>query len=461
MTPHGGSLRAPGAILVVSCYELGHQPLGLAWPMAFLERAGYAPRALDLALEPLDEAVVGAARLTAIMAPMHTALRLGVPAAHRIRRLNPRCRIVFSGLYALLCAEFLLDGVADGVLGGEFEGELVALAQRLEAGEEPVRRIAALERLAFPLPSRASLPPLARYVRLARHGRLVPAGYIEASRGCLHACLHCPIPPVYGGRFFAVPRPVVLEDIRRMVAAGAGHITFGDPDFLNGPGHALKLVRELHTEFPGLSYDFTTKVEHVLRHRELFPEFAATGCAFVVSAVEALSDRVLVNLEKGHTKADVPVAVEVLRRAGIAPRPTFVPFTPWTTLDDYIELLDFLEAQDLVDHVDPVQLTIRLLVPPGSLLLTRPALRPWLGELDAPGLSHRWIHPDPRMDELQRDTSMLVADAARAKEDPAFTFYRIRELADQRAGSTSPRAPFRPPPPERPVAPRLTEPWFC
>src|SRR5438874_11265268 len=146
---HGGSLRAPGAILVVSCYELGHQPLGLAWPMAFLERAGYAPRALDLALEPLDEAVVGAARLAAIMAPMHTALRLGVPAAHRIRRLNPRCRIVFSGLYALLCAEFLLDGVADGVLGGEFEGELVALAQRLEAGEEPVRRIAALERLAF------------------------------------------------------------------------------------------------------------------------------------------------------------------------------------------------------------------------------------------------------------------------------------------------------------------------
>src|SRR5256884_4880178 len=97
MTPHGGSLRAPGAILVVSCYELGHQPLGLAWPMAFLERAGYAPRALDLALEPLDEAVVGAARLAAIMAPMHTALPLRRPAAHRIRPLHPRCRDLFRG----------------------------------------------------------------------------------------------------------------------------------------------------------------------------------------------------------------------------------------------------------------------------------------------------------------------------------------------------------------------------
>src|SRR5205085_11665002 len=171
-------------------------------------------------------------------------------------------------------------------MGGEFEGELVALAQRLEAGAEPQRRGAALERLAFPLPSRASLPPLTRYVRLARDDRLVPAAYVDASRGCLHTCLHCPIPPVYGGRFFAVPRTVVLEDIRQLVVAGAGHITFGDPDFLNAPGHALKLVRELHGEFPDVRYDFTAKIEHVLRHRELFAEFAATGCAFVVSAVE-------------------------------------------------------------------------------------------------------------------------------------------------------------------------------
>ena len=454
------TLRAPGAILLVSCYELGHQPLGLAWPMAFLERAGYAPRALDLALEPLHETAVRGARVAAIMAPMHTALRLGVPAAQRIRRLNPGCRIVFCGLYALLCAEFLLNGVADGVMGGEFEGELVALAQRLEAGQELQRGGAALQRLAFPLPSRASLPPLARYVRLARHDRLVPAGYVEASRGCLHTCLHCPIPPVYGGRFFAVPRAVVMQDIRGLVAAGAGHITFGDPDFLNGPGHALKLVRELHAAFPDLSYDFTAKIEHVLRHRELFPEFAATGCAFVVSAVEALSDVVLANLEKGHTKADVAGAIAILRHVGIAPRPTFVPFTPWSTLDDYLELLDFLEAHDLVDHVDPVQLTIRLLVPPGSLLLTRPALRAALGELDAAGLSHRWTHPDPRMDALQRDANALVLEAARAEEAPAVTFYRLRELAGRRAGRPVP-TPFQRPPHDRPMAPRLTEPWFC
>src|SRR6184192_3976340 len=337
------SLRQPGRILLVSCYELGHQPLGLAWPKAFLERAGYAPATVDLAVEALDESTLRQALLIAIAVPMHTALRLGVRAAERIRRVNPVCRIVFHGLYALLNAEYLLEHVADAALGGETEGELVSLVQRLDTGVEPApQRQAVLGRLDFPIPSRAGLPALTRYVSLAHRGRLVPAGYVEASRGCLHRCLHCPIPPVYQGRFFAVPREVVLEDVRRLVQAGAGHITFGDPDFLNGPGHASKLVRALHAEFPALTYDFTAKIEHIVRHRALFPEFAATGCLFVVSAVESLSEVVLANLEKGHTRADVQVALDVLRRAGIALRPSLIPFSPWATIGDYLELLDWV-----------------------------------------------------------------------------------------------------------------------
>src|SRR6059036_1899113 len=338
------TMKEPGAILLVACYELGHQPLGVAWPKAFLERAGYAAETLDLTVDPLDEGKVRRARLVAFAVPMHTALRIGVPAAARVRRLNPRCRIVFHGLYALLNAEYLTDHGADAVLGAECEEALVALVRQTETGDAvAVAPRPTLGHLVFPIPSRAGLPALTRYVSLVHGDRLVPAGYVEASRGCLHLCLHCPIPPVYGGRFFAVPREVVLEDIRCLVTAGAGHITFGDPDFLNGPGHALKIVRALHAEFPEITYDFTAKIEHILEHRALFPEFAATGCVFVVSAVESLSDVVLANLEKGHTRADVVVALDIVRRAGIAPRPTFVAFTPWTTLADYLELFDFVE----------------------------------------------------------------------------------------------------------------------
>jgi radical SAM superfamily enzyme YgiQ (UPF0313 family) len=455
-------LRDSGAILLVSCYELGHQPLGIAWPKAFLEQAGYAPDSLDLAIEPWDDAKIRRARLAGIAVPMHTALRLGVRTAEHIRRTNPQCRIVFYGLYALLNAEYLLRGLADAVLGGEFEQSLVALVEQLNTGHElrVTRALPALERLVFPLPSRASLPSLTRYVKLSRAGTTVPAGYVEASRGCLHHCLHCPIPPVYNGRFFVVPRDVVLADIRRLVAAGAGHITFGDPDFLNGPGHALRLVRALHAEFPNLTYDFTAKIEHLLRHGELMEEFAATGCIFVVSAVESLSDVVLTHLEKGHTRADVPVALDIVQRAGIALRPSFVPFTPWATLADYLELLDFVESADLIDHVDPVQLTIRLLIPPGSALLSRPAIQPFLGELDAAGLTYRWRHPDRRMDELQRDVTALVAAPAAAEEDPAVTLERLRSLAAERDGRPV-VAGIRLPPPERPIPARLTEPWFC
>lgn len=455
--PH--SLREPGAILLVSCYELGHQPLGIAWPQAFLERAGYAPDSLDLAIEPWHEAKIGRARLVGISVPMHTALRLGVRAAERIRRTNPECHIVFYGLYALLNAKYLLSGIADYVFGGEFEESFVDLVEQLERGESPRTTYDARRtRLKFPLPSRASLPPLNRYVKLSRNGQEIPAGYVEASRGCLHHCLHCPIPPVYDGRFCIVPRDVVLADIRRLIAAGAGHITFGDPDFLNGPGHALKLVRALHAEFPHVSYDFTAKIEHLLRHRTLMPEFAATGCVFVVSAVESLSDVVLRNLEKGHTRADVAVALDITRRAGIALRPSFVPFTPWATLDDYLELLDFVDSAGLVDHMDPVQLTIRLLIPPGSALLARPAIQPFLGALDEAGFTYRWTHPDPRMDDLHGDVTALVSASSAAGEDPAVTIARLHALAAERAGRPG---GLRLPPPERPIPARLTEPWFC
>src|SRR5256886_11846152 len=83
-----GALRQPGAILLVSCYELGHQPLGLAWPRAFLERAGYAPETLDLAVEPFDADKARRARLVAISVPMHTPLPPGGPAADPVRRPN-------------------------------------------------------------------------------------------------------------------------------------------------------------------------------------------------------------------------------------------------------------------------------------------------------------------------------------------------------------------------------------
>src|SRR5438132_263887 len=273
-------LRADGAVLLLSCYELGHQPLALASPLAFLERAGFAPAALDLSVEPFDPGRVTRARLVAISVPMHTALRLGTRVAEEVRRVNPGCHVCFYGLYASLNADYLLANGGDSVLGGEFEAALVALVEALETGrsgpiegvhlrDHPARPV--LKRMAFLPPSRDTLPALKSYAHLEENGSRRLVGYVEASRGCLHHCLHCPIPPVYGGRFFVVPQEVVLADIDRLVRAGATHITFGDPDFLNGPGHSMAVTRAVHAAWPSLTFAFTAKVEHLLSREAIRP----------------------------------------------------------------------------------------------------------------------------------------------------------------------------------------------
>jgi radical SAM superfamily enzyme YgiQ (UPF0313 family) len=474
------NLRAPGSILLISCYELGHQPLGAASPLGFLKRAGFAPATLDIAVDSFDEAKVARARFVGISVPMHTALRLGVRVAARVRELNPDATVCCYGLYAALNADYLLEHGADFCIGGECETPLVALVEALDERMKgngaslhpssfilhpsiegvigrgaPARPF--LQRLPFALPLREDLPPLDKYARLEHKGQRRVVGYTEASRGCLHLCTHCPIPPVYGGRFFVIPQDLVLADVRNQVRAGATHITFGDPDFLNGPGHALSVARALHAEFPGLTFDITTKVEHILKRGTLLPELGRLGCLFLISAVESVSDTVLAILEKNHTKADIEQALKLVRAAGIAPRPTWVAFTPWTTLGDYLDMLAFIEAHGLIDHVDPVQYTIRLLVPPGSYLLGRPEMKPHLGPLDQAAFSYVWAHPDPRMDRLQKQVGALVEKDVHAGEDAAKTFYRVWSLAAGRApGAAVPALA-----PDRERAPRLSEPWFC
>jgi radical SAM superfamily enzyme YgiQ (UPF0313 family) len=400
---------------------------------------------------------------------MHTALRLGARVAERVRAVNPSCHICFFGLYATLNAEYLYGGLADSAIGGEYEQALVELIDSIAKGR-PVdipgvgvrgrSSSPVMAKLAFPVPLRRGLPPLQNYARLEREETFDLAGYVEASRGCLHKCLHCPIPPLYDGRFFVVPRHIVLEDIRRLVAAGASHITFGDPDFFNGPGHSLAIVRALNEEFPELTFNFTTKVENLLKHRRSLLELARRGCLFVVSAVESLSDRVLEQLEKGHSRQDVLDVLALLREAGLVLRPTWVPFTPWTTLDDYQEMLEWVADERLVEHIDPVQYAIRLLVPPGSKLLTSPDFRQFSGQLQPAAFTYPWTHPDPRMDELQAQVSQVVGRAAANREASLETFEQVRTLAWSMVGSDSP--PWRADKlfsERRP--PRLTESWFC
>lgn len=457
-------------ILLIACYELGHQPLSLAWPQAFFQREGLETATLDLAVQPFDDAVAAQAEFVAISVPMLTALRLGVEAAKRVRALNPKAHICFFGLYAWLNEDYLLNGIADSVIAGEYEEPLVKLAHAIRSGDGlpaqiegvslPARRAQpTLNRLPFPEPNRHGLQPLDGYARYTHNDIAYLAGYVEASRGCLHTCNHCPIVPVYEGRFFIVPQATVLADIRQQVQAGAEHITFGDPDFLNGPKHALAVTRALHQEFPQVTFDFTTKVEHIIEHRDLFPEFASLGCTFVISAVESVSNTVLEKLAKGHTAADIDTALGILDNAGIALQPTLVAFTPWTTLEDYIQQIEWIGERGLAEYIPPIQLSIRLLIPPRSHILSLPDTPTWIGPLDAEAFTYRWSHPDPRMDTLFAKVSLIVEEADCCGEPVLQTYAKIREAAYSLAGTPTPLPTA--PQLTRPTPPRLTENWFC
>ncbi|MEE8367162.1 MAG: CUAEP/CCAEP-tail radical SAM protein [Thermoanaerobaculia bacterium] len=458
-------------VLLISCYELGHQPFGVASAAAHLLAEGHhRVECLDLAVEVIDEAKVRRADLVGISTPMHTALRLGVKAGELVRGLNPECHICYFGLYASLNQDYLLDGVADSVIGGEFETPLTQHVDRLAGNGLPgpggvslseLRGSPNLSRQQFLPPARHLLPSLEKYARLrTSEGELRLVGYVEASRGCAHRCRHCPIPAVYEGRLRIVQQEVVLADIDNLVRMGAQHINFGDPDFLNGVKHSLGIVREMRNRHPELSFDFTAKIKHLIQHRDVVMELAALGCVFVLSAVESVDDRILRYLDKGHTRDDVVTALEITRLAGVALRPSLLPFTPWTTLSGYLELLEFVQNHDLVYHLDPVQYSIRLLLPPGSWLLDIPEIQPHLGILVEEDFVYTWRHPDPRVDRLQRRVARVAEEAASSGEDPAATFDRIKKLTLAtifgQPTVAQPRYRRRSAKP-----PHLTEAWFC
>ena len=486
-------LSRPLEVLLLSTYELGHQPFGLASPAKWLREQGASVRTLDLAVQQLDEAAIKSADLIAFYVPMHTATRLATNLVQRVRTLNPRARLCFYGLYAPVNESYLRKLGADFIIGGEFEEEMQALVSRLTdeltgdqaaptghaaaspevrtSTPEPLMRVGApaafisLSRLQFRVPDRSDMPALDKYAYLTLHdGERRVVGYTEGTRGCKHRCRHCPIVPVYNGHFRVVQHEVVMADIATQVAGGAQHISFGDPDFFNGPAHALALVHDMHERWPDLTYDVIIKVEHLLRHARHLPTLRDTGCLFVTSAVESVDETTLTNFDKRHTRAEFVEVVRLFREIGLGLNPTFVTFTPWTTPENYFDLLRTIAELDLIENVAPIQYAIRLLIPNGSRLLEVPEVQEMVGAYDEEALAYPWVHPDPTVDELYDAVMEAVKQGMRTEATRQQTFAEVWRVAGrflaEATGRDAPALPSRGATGLVPV-PHLSEPWYC
>ena len=435
-------------------YELGRQPVHVASPAAALEKAGHTVSTIDLAVEDPTIDHVRAVDAVAISVPMHTAMRLAIATAREIRSEAPDRPIALYGLYATVGSERSLGAVADRLIAGEYESGLVEWLDSLGEGPKPLMTID-LKPSDFEVPQRATLPSLEQYARLEWQGETRLVGAVEASHGCRHRCRHCPIPVLYDGRLRVVGVEPVLGDIDQLVSAGAQHITFGDPDFLNAPRYSLDIVRAAHAAHPDVTYDVTVKVSHILQHRDLWAEMAEVGVLFVVSAFESVDDSTLEILAKNHTVADMVEAISIVEQARIYLRPTWLPFFPWTTPQDLAVLVGFLDRHRLWEATDPVQMVIKLLIPGGSLLESHPAVTPHLTGYEPEALTWGWQFEDLDAELLHKRLDAIAAEASDCEAEAMATLGLMRrEIADVNRSTSGPM-------PHGSEVPRLTESWFC
>ncbi len=454
-------------IVLISTYELGHQPLGLASPAAWLRQHGFHVDCVDLSVHSLPPEIIRQAHLIAFHIPMHTATRLAVEYVSHVQNLNATAHLCFYGLYASLNETYLRQLGAQTILGGEYEAGLLNLCRRLhnnQGREIPAQQtepLISLARQDFFIPDRQDLPALSNYAHLHwDHHPPKKTGYVETTRGCKHSCRHCPIVPVYEGKFRIIQKEVVLADIRQQVMAGAEHITFGDPDFFNGVGHTIPILQALHQEFPEVTYDVIIKIEHLLKQSHLLPILKKTGCVIITSAVEAVDNHVLSLLNKKHTVEDFIQVVQLCQKNELILNPTFIPFTPWTTLTDYQKFLSSLFELELVDQTAPIQLAIRLLVTEGSKLLEIRDIQELLGRFNQKNLCYEWHHPDPEMDELHAEVLRLVSTGVKNNQTRQEIFETLWNCVSTKthAYASLPELPFVP---DRTAIPYLNEPWYC
>jgi radical SAM superfamily enzyme YgiQ (UPF0313 family) len=247
----------------------------------------------------------------------------------------------------------------------------------------------------------------------------------------------------------------IITDVTNQVEEGAKHISFNDPDFFNGPKHALKILQLLNEKHPSITYDSTIKVEHILKYPDYFQELKNLNMLFVISAFETTNDHVLNILQKNHSFNDLNKAVELSLENKIDIRPTWMPFSPWTEQNDLISIIKLIENYKLRETVDPIQLTIKLLVPKNSLILKRPEMKEYLLDYDPSSFSYAWKYKFPNIDNIQNELFTYVLQ--HESENEYAQYLGLVDILESHTNETllnSEKYSQR-------IVPKLSETWFC
>lgn len=411
--------------LLVSVYEGGYQPITLASTARTLKDAGCPITILDTYVEGVNEDKLKAADLVVISLPLFDAVHPGIEVARRTRELNPSAHITFIGQHATIHQSRLVGRYGDTAISGDWEIPLLQLIEQLGGKQHPhIAGLASentltlqgnispvINRKHFKVPDRSILPDLRKYPNVQINkllGAEQVVGSTEMARGCHHKCMYCSVYAAYDGKVGLIPLEVVVADVRNLVEMGMTHLTFIDADWFNAKHHGIEILRALHQNFPTLTYDITTRVDHILENEHLIPELEALGVRIITSALEFPKEDVLRIFNKEITLEQTEQALKVMQKSGIKLNPTFIMYNPWIDVSDLSYFHEWIKSVGLEDIVDPIQYETRLSIYKGSPLLNTPEVQRM--QLEEHEFHYTWTHQDPWVDELYQASLTPLED---------------------------------------------------
>ena len=426
-------------ILLTSFYDLGKQPKIIA---EIVDRYNSAEIDFDFFDFSVEDQNIDLENydVLGIYAPMHTATILSIEYIKD--KILPNKMFTF-GLYGSVLEDF------NSSIRYIKDIESDELALFLEINDDHQFS------LKNNIPNRQIFPDISNYAHLVDGSNNLIAGSVETTYGCKHSCTHCPVPISFNGTFKTYSLEKIISDVENQVNQGAKHISFNDPDFFNGPIHALKILESLNEKFPSITYDSTIKVEHILKYKKYFKELSSLNMVFVISAFETTNDLVLSILEKNHTSNDLNNSIEISQDFGIDIRPTWMPFSPWTELNDLSNIVNLIEKYKLRETVDPIQLTIKLLIPKHSLIIKKPEINKYLGNYEKNSLSFKWEYENNDVEKLQSSLFDFILNNSELNEHKQYLgMVNIIEKYTDTKLLTNSSYDFK-------NVPKLSETWFC
>lgn len=401
--------------VVVSIFEGGYQPLNALTGLAALRKAGHDSDFIDAYVEGVDIDRLKAYDTIILPVPLFDSLMSAIKICNDLDRAGCNAQRVMFGQYATINAQYLSQNYADHVVTGEWEVPLVSLMNRRRGSTEPTVNVYSREtglesslsmlrlRGTMARPLREAAPRLNKYpqphlTRLLDEQKTV--GGLELTRGCHHKCTYCSVYSAYDGKVVLGDIDEIVADIDTLVEQGMDHLTFIDAEFFNATRRSFDALARIHARHPRLTYDFTTRVDHILDNRDRLAELREQGVRVITSALEFPKEEVLQQVRKEVTVEDLKTAVRLVQGSGITLNPTFIMFNPWVGLEDFSRFNDFLVETDMQDAVDPVQYETRLHLYKGSPLLQNDTIKAL--RLEEREFHYDWHHPDPRVDDLFR-----------------------------------------------------------